>query len=256
MAHIFSSIKEAFGSVIPIALIVLALSVTCIPLNTGVLVMFLLGTVMLILGMSFFTEGSEISMEPLGDGIGKSLSKNKKNHNPLAICFILGFFITVSEPDLQVLAEQVPTIPNLMLIVCVGIGVGVFLSISLIRNKKDLALRTLLIIFYIFIIGMTFFAPKEFIPTAFDSGGVASGPMTSTFMLPFAVGACEAIGGYVMTDTFGIVALIAMAPLITIQILGFFERRNRIRMLKKFHNEISMIQNDILFFDEEENSYE
>ena len=112
MSHIFSSIKEAFGSVIPIALIVLVLSVTLIPLDAGVLVMFLLGTVMLILGMSFFTVGSTISMEPLGDGIGKSLSKNKKILIPLIIFFILGFLITVSEPDLQVLAEQVPTIPT------------------------------------------------------------------------------------------------------------------------------------------------
>lgn len=509
MAHIFSSFKEAFSSVIPIALIVLILSVTCIPLDTGVLVTFILGTVMLILGMSFFTVGSTISMEPLGDGIGKSLSKNRKIAIPILVCFVLGFFITVSEPDLQVLAEQVPTIPNLLLIICVGVGVGVFLSVSCIRNKKEISLRTLLTIFYIIIVGVTFFAPNEFIPTAFDSGGVttgpitvpfimalgaglasskkgrhtgehsfglvalcsigpilsvlllsifykplpatssyeltkvvttvdafkqftyalpiyakeilvafvpivilfilfqlitrkfhihnvikmsvgflytyiglvlfltganigfmsagrligsmissssfsvmlvpigmlmgyfvvsaepavhslkrqvseitngaisqnsvglalsigvsvsvgismlrvlfgipilpflifgyaasliisffvpaiytgiafdsggvASGPMTSTFMLPFAVGACEAIGGNIMTDAFGIVALIAMAPLITIQILGFYERGNRIRILKKFHSEISMIDDDILFFDEEENANE
>jgi len=80
--------------------------------------------------------------------------------------------------------------------------------------------------------------------------------MTSTFMLPFAVGACEAIGGNVMTDAFGIVAMIAMAPLITIQILGLYERRKRMRMLKKLHTEISMMEDDILFFDVEENLYE
>lgn len=175
MTHIFSSVKEALGSVIPIALIVLILSVTCIPLDAGVLVMFIFGTFLLILGMSFFTIGSGISMEPLGDGIGKSLSKNKKLIFPLMVCFILGFFITISEPDLQVLAEQVPTIPNIMLVLCVGVGVGVFLSVALIRNRRDISLRTLLIIFYLFIVGLTLFAPKEFVPTAFDSGGVASG---------------------------------------------------------------------------------
>ena len=163
MVHIFSSFKEALVSVIPIALIVLVLSITCIPLDTGVLVMFVLGTFMLIIGMSFFTVGSGISMEPLGDGIGKSLSKGKKFIIPLVICFILGFFITVSEPDLQVLAEQVPTIPNMMLILCVGVGVGAFLSMALVRNKKELSLRTLLMVFYGLIIGMTFLAPKEFV---------------------------------------------------------------------------------------------
>lgn len=100
--------------------------------------MFFLGTAMLIFGMSFFTVGSSISMEPLGDGLGRTLGKTKKVIIPFLICFVLGFFITISEPDLQVLAEQVPTIPNLMLIVCVGIGVGVFLCISFVRNKREL----------------------------------------------------------------------------------------------------------------------
>jgi len=136
MTHIFTSIKESLASVLPIAIIVLILSVTCVSLDTGVLVLFLFGTILLILGMSFFTIGSTISMEPLGDGIGKSLNKNTKIILPLIICFILGLLITISEPDLQVLAEQVPTIPNAMLISCVGVGVGIFLSITLIRSKK------------------------------------------------------------------------------------------------------------------------
>ena len=103
---------------------------------------------------------------------------------------------------------------------------------------------------------ISFFVPNIYTGIAFDSGGVASGPMTSTFMLPFAMGACEAIGGNVMSDAFGIVAMIAMTPLITIQTLGLFERRRRARMLKKFHTEISMIEDDIIFFDEEVNSHE
>ena len=98
--------------------------------------------------------------------------------------------------------------------------------------------------------------PHIYTGIAFDSGGVASGPMTSTFMLPFAMGACEAIGGNVMTDAFGIVAMIAMTPLITIQILGLYERRRRAIMIKKFLTEISMINDDIIFFDVEENDYE
>ncbi|MBQ2931547.1 MAG: DUF1538 family protein, partial [Clostridia bacterium] len=169
MTHIFASIKESLSSVLPIAIIVLILSITCVSLDAGVLVLFLFGTIVLILGMSFFTVGSGISMEPLGDGIGKSLNKNNKIIIPLVICFILGFFITVSEPDLQVLAEQVPTIPNAMLVNCVGVGVGVFLSITLLRNKKGFPLRKLLLVFYIFIIVLSFFAPNEFVPTAFDS---------------------------------------------------------------------------------------
>ncbi len=221
MSHIFSSIKESFSSVIPIALIVLMLSVTCIPLDAGVLVMFLLGTVLLILGMSFFTVGSQISMEPLGDGIGKSLSKSKKFIIPLVICFILGFFITISEPDLQVLAEQVPTIPNLMLLVCVGVGVGIFLSVSLIRNKKELSLRTLLIIFYAFILALTVFAPKEFIATAFDSGGVTTGPITVPFIMALGAG-LAANKKHTGEHSFGLVALCSIGPILSVLLLSIF----------------------------------
>ena len=136
MTHIFASFKESLTSVLPIALIVMVLSVTVVALEAGVLVLFLFGTVFLILGMSFFTVGSTISMEPLGDGIGKTLTKKKLSIIPIVICLVLGFIITVSEPDLQVLAEQVPTIPNAVLINCVGIGVGLFLAVTLVRNKK------------------------------------------------------------------------------------------------------------------------
>lgn len=223
MAHIFSSIKESLTSVLPIAIIVLILSVTCVSLDAGVLVLFLFGTILLILGMSFFTIGSTISMEPLGDGIGKSLNKNSKIIIPLIICFVLGFLITISEPDLQVLAEQVPTIPNAMLISCVGIGVGLFLSITLIRNKKDISLRSLLLVFYILIIGISFFAPDEFVPTAFDSGGVTTGPITVPFIMALGAGlASGKKGKHSGEQSFGLVALCSIGPILSVLLLSIF----------------------------------
>lgn len=223
MAHIFASIKESLVSVLPIAIIVLILSVTCVPLAAGVLVLFLFGTIMLILGMSFFTVGSGMSMEPLGDGIGKSLNKRDKLLIPLLICFVLGFLITVSEPDLQVLAEQVPTIPNAMLICCVGVGVGIFLSITFIRNKKDIPLRNLLWIFYILIIALSFFAPDEFIPTAFDSGGVTTGPITVPFIMALGAGLASAKKGKLTGEhSFGLVALCSIGPILSVLLLSIF----------------------------------
>ena len=223
MAHILASFKESLSSVLPIAIIVLVLSVSCVSLDTGVLVLFLFGTILLILGMSFFTVGSTISMEPLGDGIGKSLNKNKKIIIPLAICFVLGLLITVSEPDLQVLAEQVPTIPNSMLIMCVGVGVGIFLSITLIRNKKEISLRTMLLIFYVFIIGLSFFAPDEFVPTAFDSGGVTTGPITVPFIMALGAGlASGKKGKHTGEHSFGLVALCSIGPILSVLLLSIF----------------------------------
>ena len=223
MAHIFSSIKESLTSVLPIALIVLILSVSCVALEAGVLVLFLFGTILLILGMSFFTVGSGISMEPLGDGIGKSLNKKGRFLLPLLVCLVLGFLITVSEPDLQVLAEQVPTVPNALLINCVGLGVGIFLSITFIRNKKEIPLRTLLVIFYGLVIGISFFAPKEFIPTAFDSGGVTTGPITVPFIMALGAGLATAKKGKSNGEhSFGLVALCSIGPILSVLLLSIF----------------------------------
>ncbi len=223
MSHIFASVKESLTSVLPIAIIVLILSITCASIDAGVLVLFLFGTILLILGMSFFTVGSGISMEPLGDGIGKSLSKSAKIIIPLIICGVLGFLITVSEPDLQVLAEQVPTIPNAMLVNCVGIGVGVFLSITLIRNKKNIPLRTLLLVFYVLIISLSFFAPKEFVATAFDSGGVTTGPITVPFIMALGAGLASAQKGkHSSENSFGLVALCSIGPILSVLLLSIF----------------------------------
>ena len=124
-------------------------------------------------------------------------------------------------------------------------------GIAMLRVLTGISVMPFLIVGYAVSIGISFFVPHIYTGIAFDSGGVASGPMTSTFMLPFAMGACEALGGNVMTDAFGIVAMIAMAPLITIQILGLVERRAHAIKIKRIHTEISMVRDDIVVFDEE-----
>ena len=227
MAHIFASIKESLKSVLPIALIVIILSITFVPLDAGVIVLFLFGTILLILGMSFFTVGSGISMEPLGDGMGKSLSKHKRLFLPLIICFVLGLLITISEPDLTVLAEQVPTIPNALLIGCVGVGVGLFLTVTLLRSKKEIPLRKLLVIFYGIVLILAFFAPKEFIPTAFDSGGVTTGPITVPFIMALGAGlAATKKGKNSGEQSFGLVALCSIGPILSVLLLSIFYKPN------------------------------
>ena len=225
MHNIFSSVKESLSSVLPIAVIVLILSITLVALDPGVLVLFLFGTIFLIFGMSFFTVGSAISMEPLGEGIGKTLSKKMMVLIPVAICFVLGFLITVSEPDLQVLAEQVPTIPNSLLINFVGIGVGLFLCITFLRSKRGLPLRRLLVIFYGVVILLAFFAPSDFIPTAFDSGGVTTGPITVPFIMTLGAGlAASKKGKNAGEQSFGLVALCSVGPILSVLLLSIFYR--------------------------------
>ena len=115
---------ESLASVLPLTAIVFILSITLLPLSSGALVLFLFGAVMLIIGMGFFTMGADMSMMPMGEGIGMEMSRTKNIGGPLLVCFILGMLITIAEPDLQVLAEQVPAIPNKILILSVAAGVG------------------------------------------------------------------------------------------------------------------------------------
>ena len=219
MKHFSSFITEALSSVLPISAIVLLLSVSIAPLNSGVLVLFLFGTLLLIFGISFFTVGSGISMEPLGEGIGKSISKAKIPVISVLVCFVLGILITIAEPDLQVLAEQVPSIPNIVLILFVALGVGIFLSVAMIRALKNLALSKLLLVFYAIIVIMAFFAPSEFVPTAFDSGGVTTGPITVPFIM--ALGAGIALKNkHSSENSFGLVSLCSIGPILSVLILS------------------------------------
>lgn len=155
----------------------------------------------------------------MGERIGTAMTKTKKLGVVITLSFLLGFIITVSEPDLQVLASQVPSVPNLILILSVACGVGVFLVVSLLRMLFSIALPPLLVGCYAVVFLLAFFVPPEFLAVAFDSG-VASGPMTAAFLLPLAQGACTAVGGNMVTDAFGVVAMVAMTPLITIQVMG------------------------------------
>ena len=221
MNNLMKVLKEAIQSVLPIFAIVLILSVTVAPMESGVLVMFLFGTLLLIVGMGFFTIGSGISMEPLGEGIGSSLGKAKKIAIPLIICFVLGILITIAEPDLTVLAEQVPSIPNMVLIICVAVGVGIFLVLSMIRSRSGIRLNTLLLVFYGLVIVLAFFAPADFIPAAFDSGGVTTGPITVPFIMALGAGiASMSNAKNSRENSFGLIALCSIGPILSVLLLS------------------------------------
>ncbi|MCM1056363.1 MAG: DUF1538 domain-containing protein [Firmicutes bacterium] len=221
MRFIRGAIGESARSVLPIAAIVLVLSVSLASIDSGILVLFIFGIVFLILGMSLFTIGSGMSMQPLGEGIGVQISKSKKLIVAVIVCFILGALITIAEPDLQVLAEQVPSIPNLVLILSVALGVGIFLVLSMVRTRKNMPLSRLLLIFYIAVMALAVFAPGDFIPTAFDSGGVTTGPITVPFVMALGAGMASVKGGrHSGEESFGLVALCSIGPILSVLILS------------------------------------
>ncbi len=214
---------ESLAAVLPITGIVLFVSIFLVPMELGTMVMFLAGAIMLILGMGFFQLGAEMAMTPIGEGIGVQISKTKSVFVVAFIGFVMGVIITISEPDLQVLAEQVPSIPNLVLILTVAIGVGIFLAVAILRIKFAISLSKLLIVLYIALIGASFLVPSEFLAVAFDSGGVTTGPMTVPFIMAVGVGLASVRSDKdSSSDSFGLVALSSVGPILAVLILGCF----------------------------------
>lgn len=215
-------VRESLVSVLPITLIVLILSFTITPLPNDALLAFILGAVLLIAGMGFFTLGADIALSPLGERVGSSLTKSHNIFIIVIVSFIIGSMITISEPDLQVLAGQVAGIPNAVLIGAVAGGVGIFLVLALLRIIFAIKLSYLIIFFYTIIFVMAAFAPSDFLAIAFDSGGVTTGPMTVPFIMALGVGVSSIrsdkdAGG----DSFGLVALCSIGPIIAVLLLSF-----------------------------------
>ena len=186
--QLMEKIKESLSSVLPITAIVLLLCVSIAPIQTGTLVLFLFGALLLIVGIGFFTLGADISMTPMGQGMGVEMGRARHLTLPLLAAFVLGRLITLAEPDLQVLATQVPAIPSTVLIFTVAAGVGLFLALAVLRTYIKLRLSTLLLIFYSIVLLLTILTPGSFIPVSFDSGGVTTGPITVPFIMSLGVG--------------------------------------------------------------------
>lgn len=221
MNLIKNKIFESLRSVLPIALIVLALSMTIVPLSTGDMILFLIGVVCLVFGMSLFTAGAEMSMQPLGSKIGNTIASSGKVWLIAFISFIIGILVTISEPDLQILANQVSGIENMVLILTVSVGVGVFLLIAVLRIIFGVSLKILLIIFYAAALTLSFFLPDGFKTLAFDSGGVTTGPMTVPFIMSLGAGVSAAKkSADNRDDSFGITGLCSIGPIISVLVLG------------------------------------
>ena len=216
-------IRESLSSVLPIAFLVLLLHFTLAPLPKYTLILFCFGTVLLIFGMGLFTLGADLAMMPMGERIGAKLTESRKLWLVVGICFVMGMLITIAEPDLQVLANQVPSVPDMVLILAVAFGVGVFLVAALMRIIFQKSLAAILICLYIFIFILATFTSPEYLAVAFDSGGVTTGPITVPFILALGIGvAAVRSGRSSYEDSFGLVALCSVGPIIAVLLLGMF----------------------------------
>lgn len=216
-------LREALLAVLPISAVVIILCFTIAPVTPGVLLCFLLGAVLVIAGMMFFTLGADMSMTPMGEKVGAAITRSGKLWKVIVVFFILGFIITVSEPDLTVLANQVPQVPNMLIICAVAVGVGIFLVLALLRMLFKFALPPLLTFFYVVCFILAVFTPREFLSVAFDSGGVTTGPMTVPFIMALGVGIASIRSDrHATDDSFGLVAMCSVGPILAVLLLGIF----------------------------------
>ena len=214
-------IIESLKSVLPIALIVLALSITIVPISTGDMFLFLVGVVCLVIAMSLFTSGAEMSMQQLGSKIGSTVGGSKKIWLIAFVSFIIGILVTISEPDLVILAEQVNGMDNWVLILTVSVGVGIFLAIAVMRIVFNWNLTAIMIGFYAVAFVLGFFVDKSFLSLGFDSGGVTTGPMTVPFIMSIGAGvSISKASGNDRNDSFGITGLCSIGPIISVLVLG------------------------------------
>ncbi len=231
---LWKKFMESTISVFPVTLIVLLLNFTpVLSLTATETAVFLCSALALIIGMALFNLGADIAMTPMGEQIGSGLSKSGKFKTLLAICFVMGVFITIAEPDLSVLASQAKDVVNsTALTLTIGVGVGLFLVLSILKIVFRVSLAQMLTFFYLLLfalvcLGLTL-SPETFVkfmPLAFDSGGVTTGPITVPFIMALGVGVASTLGDKKDKESsFGFIALCSIGPILAVMLLGIFSK--------------------------------
>ena len=220
--HYMKEMAMALG---PIVIFYLIFRLVTGGMGTGGLGKTLVGVVYTYVGLVLFLTGVNVGFMPVGNYLGREIASTEFRFVIVPLGMLIGYFIVSAEPAVHVLTKQVEevtegVIPGKVLSATLSIGVAVSVGIAMLRVLTGISLLWVILPGYAIALVLTFFVPDIFTAIAFDSGGVASGPMTATFLLPFAVGACTAVGGNVVEDAFGVVAMVAMTPLIAIQVLG------------------------------------
>ncbi len=249
--------KEVGIALLPIILLFVVFQLLSRRFHKIMLLKIISGLLYTYFGLVLFLTGVNVGFMPAGQYIGMQIAGSSQRWFLLPIGMLIGYYIVKAEPAVKVLTKQVEEVSNGSISQksiehSLSIGVALSVGLSMLRILTGISILWFLIPGYAVSLILTFFVPQIFTGIAFDSGGVASGPMTATFLLPLAMGACEAMGGNILTDAFGIVAMVAMTPLLTIQLLGLSGNiRSRV-MKKRMTIRLSSVEDCIVYFDEED----
>ncbi|API91971.1 DUF1538 domain-containing protein [Virgibacillus pantothenticus] len=226
MDNIKETIIEVVQSILPITIVITVLQFTLIWLPTETFIQFLIGVLMVGIGLILFLLGVNIGMLPIGEMIGSALSKTKIIWLIVFFGFLLGAVVTIAEPDVRVLSTQVDQVSNgeiskTILILAVAIGVGIFVALSLMRIIFSIPITYILAGGYGMIFILAAFTPSTFVPISFDAGGVTTGPLTVPFIMALGVGVASVLRGKSASqDGFGLIALASLGPILSVLILG------------------------------------
>lgn len=225
-------LKETISSVAPIMAIVLILGLTIAPMTGEQMLRFIIGGILVIIGLTLFLSGVDMGILPIGERSGAALTSKRNLPLLLAASFFIGFMITIAEPDVQVLADQVrgidPTVSKWGLIIMIAAGVGLFVMIGILRTILSIPLKIILIVSYVIVFALAFFTPAEFQGVAFDSGGATTGPMTVPFIMALGVGvaAVRATHNHAKKsnsssdDSFGLTGIASVGPVFAVCLYG------------------------------------
>jgi hypothetical protein len=218
--------RETRQAVLPLAAVVLILQTLVLSMPFAVIARFVLGAAMVMAGLLLFLKGVRIGLLPMGQAIGAELPKKATLGWLLVLAFVLGFAVTVAEPDVRVLAYQVDyvsggEIGRSLLVLSVALGVGISVALAMLRILLGVPIAWILAAGYAGVLVLSFFVPASFLPVAFDAGGVTTGPVTVPFILALGIGVVSVLGGRTaIGDGFGIVGIASIGPIVGVMLLG------------------------------------
>ena len=240
---------EMAVALLPIVAIFLIFQLCLLRLHGRPLAKILIGIVYTYVGLVLFLTGVNVGFSTLGASLGAALAESGAKWLLIPLSMLLGWFIISAEPAVGVLEKQIEqvsagAIPGRAIKLSLSVAIALAMGIAMLRVVTGISIMWFLVPGYAIALGLSFFVPDIYTAIAFDSGGVASGPMTATFMLQFMMGASTALGGNVLSDAFGVVAIVAMMPLLSIQVVGvlFEKHAKRSEASEEVYGDLDIIE--------------
>lgn len=234
MSLLLDKVKEVTKTLVPVVVLVLIICFTIVNVSTDVLVRFLVGSVLLLIGLTIFLWGVDLAMNPIGEYMSREVATSKSPVKIAILSFLLGFLVTVAEPDLLILGNQIEDasggfLGSALIVYMVSIGVGVMILLGIFRLLRDRPLNRFMAITYGLILVMGFFVSQEFLAIAFDSSGATTGALTTPFVLALSLGLSNVKGGkYTEENSFGLVGIMSAGPILAVMTLSIVSRQKNI----------------------------